>query len=94
MGSTPSKFQQGEKPVFNFFFTVRGGLNELYRCMWNQDWKSSCKQQMLFYDLISAYTFAAFGLFPVGNYEVSFSLILQVCFNALMFFMLFVTDYY
>ncbi len=47
---------------------VRGGINELYKCIWNI--KSFPDETLYDFDLISAYAFAALGTFPIGTYKV------------------------
>ena len=57
----------------HLFFTkisVRGGINEVYRKCWEQ--ASRQEEDLFFYNMISAYAFAAMFWLPTGKYEVSY----------------------
>ncbi len=51
---------------------VRGGINEVYRCFFNNKLSPFNMQKLNYLDMISAHPFSAFGTFPVGNYQVYF----------------------
>ncbi len=53
-----------------FFFLVRGGFNEVYRKAWEA--KNNTDQKMFFFDMISAYAFAAMFWLPVGKIHITF----------------------
>ncbi len=53
------------KPVL-LFLLVRGGINDVYR----KCWQKTSSEDLFFYDMISAYAFAAMFWLPIGKYEV------------------------